>query len=77
MNDYRPFVVVLSVTKRLQYVVEARTSEQAEDIAEEYLLDGEEGILLDAPVVEIEEAYASDKADEEDPLGLTRLSFHS
>ena len=74
MNEYRPFVVVLSATKRLQYVVEARTPEQAEDIAEEYLFDGEEGILLDQPVVEIEEVYPSE--DSKDPF-TDATAFHS
>jgi hypothetical protein len=42
MNEYKPYRVTLHTTQLVAYVVDARTPEQAEDIAEELFNDGEE-----------------------------------
>lgn len=57
MNEYRPFQVVLVTTQRVTYNVEARTSEQAEDIAEEMAADGEQPHSIDLTTTVVEEVY--------------------
>lgn len=43
MEQVRPFRVTLEVQEEHEYLVDARTSEEAEDIAERYFNEGEEG----------------------------------
>jgi hypothetical protein len=73
---YRPFEVVLIVTRKISYLVEARTPEEAEDIAEEWLVDGEEGIPQGEPEIEVEDVspvdeLSSDEIFRNDPTGFS------
>lgn len=54
LREYRPYRVILTTTQEVVYVVDARTPEQAEDLAEEMFTDGEmpEAILSTSTVIE-------------------------
>jgi hypothetical protein len=76
MSDrpYRPWKVVLLVTRRMEFVVDARTPEQAEGVAEECLADGEQAQHQDAPDVQVEdvlpmEELSSDELFKSDATG--------
>lgn len=63
IREYRPYIVELTLVKKLRLTVEARTPEQAEEAAEEWVLDGEEGQVLQGPYVEIDEVYPAPDAE--------------
>lgn len=56
----RPFAVVIQVTQTINYLVDARTSEEAESIAEEWLNDGESGTISETEIHEIDAFPAED-----------------
>lgn len=55
MNEYRPFKVTLITTQEITYVVDARTSEQAEDAAEALFAEGEQPHSVESSTTIIEE----------------------
>ena len=57
MKEIKPHNVTLLITKRVSYVVDARTPEEAEVIAEQYLVDGEEPAESETLEVIPEEAF--------------------
>jgi hypothetical protein len=76
-QSYRPFEVVLVVTRRISYLVEARTSEEAEDIAEEWLVDGEEGIPQGEPEIEVEDVSPVDELSSDEVFRSDPTGFHT
>ena len=59
MEQVRPWRVTLDVQEEHEYLVDARTSEEAETIAERYFNEGEEGntSILSVEVSEIGRAH--------------------
>lgn len=52
----RPFAVSVRINRLVNFVVDARTSEEAEDAVESYIDDGEEGVVAEQEI-EFEDTY--------------------
>jgi len=75
--QYRPYEVTLLVTRRVKFVVDARTPEQAEDAANEYLADGEEGTPMGPAQVEVEEVLPAEELTSDEIFKSDSTGFHS
>jgi hypothetical protein len=64
-KPFQDFEVILQITRQAKFTVEARTSEEAEDIAEAYFQDGELGEDVEPAEITPIDAYPIDN----DPLG--------
>ena len=65
MFESRPYVVTIRTTQRRTFLVDARTVEDAEDVAVAYLEDGEPG-TVEAESFHIEDSYAVEAPEEID-----------
>lgn len=74
---YRPWEVTLLVTRRVKFVVDARNIDEAETTAGEYFADGEEGISLGAPVVEVEETLPVEELTSDELFKSDASGFHA
>lgn len=59
IRPYQDFRVLLRVVKEVEFIVQARTSEQAEGLAEELVAEGETGQEMTSEI-EVLEAYPDD-----------------
>lgn len=71
---YRPWEVTFQVTQRIKFIVDARTPEEAEETANIYFAEGEEGIKDGPAQTELEEVVpveelTSDEIFKSDPTG--------
>jgi hypothetical protein len=73
-KEYRPFSVTAVVTREVSFLVDARTSEEAQSIVEEWIEDGETG-TVNATEVEIEDCYPADGIETDSERPLNRSLF--
>ncbi len=72
VKEVRPFAVTATITRQVSFVVDARTSEEAESICEEWIEDGESGTTNSSETV-IEDSYPVEDDSLDAPLN--RSSF--
>ena len=60
IREYRNWEVILSITREVKYLVEARTPEEAEDVAENLAIEGEQPLSVESTEVRVEVAYPAD-----------------
>ena len=60
IREYRNWEVILSITREVKYLVEARTSEEAEDVAENLAIEGEQPLSVESTEVLVQAAYPAD-----------------
>ena len=76
-QPYRPWEVTLLVTRRVKFLVDARTPEQAESTAQEYLADGEAGQNVGALEIECEEVLPVEEITSDEVYKSDAAGFHS
>lgn len=58
LRELKPYVVIATITREVEFRVDARTSEEAEGVAEAYFEDGEpEAFQTITQSIEISEAF--------------------
>jgi hypothetical protein len=72
-REYRPFAVTATVTRVVQFLVDARTAEEAESIVEEWIEDGETGTVTEQEI-EFEDIFPAEGLDDSpEPINRSRF----
>jgi hypothetical protein len=75
-RPYRPWKVILLVTKRMEFLVDARTPEQAESAAEELLATGEQPQHEDAADVQVEDVLPMEELSSDELFKSDSTGYH-